>query len=97
MQRNKTAAQRRLNDIRDPATRLPHEIASQIFIHSLPSHLQPGAPDSPMLLLRIGNSWTEIALSTPELSCSIHLDYPGVQILNTWLEHARNQALSASL
>ncbi|KAJ7026978.1 hypothetical protein C8F04DRAFT_896624, partial [Mycena alexandri] len=56
--------------------RLPLEIASEIFIHSLPSVPSAGALDSPMLLLRICNSWTDIALSTPNLWSSIHLDFP---------------------
>ncbi|KAJ7026975.1 hypothetical protein C8F04DRAFT_1123824 [Mycena alexandri] len=51
----------------------------------------------PLLLLNICNSWTDIALYTPALWSSIYLDFPGVQVLQSWLERARNHALTISL
>ncbi|KAJ7657481.1 hypothetical protein B0H17DRAFT_870855, partial [Mycena rosella] len=64
--------------VRDPVSRLPLEISSEIFIQCLPStsNPQPGARDIPMLLLNICNAWTDIALSTPALWEAIHIQFP---------------------
>ncbi|KAJ7024545.1 hypothetical protein C8F04DRAFT_1131315, partial [Mycena alexandri] len=91
---------RQLNAIRDPLTCLPLEISSEIFFQCLPPgplHPRPGARTPPLLLLNICNSWTDIALYTPALWSSIYLDFPGVQVLQSWLERARNHALTISL
>ncbi|KAJ7102813.1 hypothetical protein C8R44DRAFT_347035 [Mycena epipterygia] len=83
--------------ILDPVARLPLEISSEIFIRCLPPLPKPGAFQVPMLFLNICNAWTDIALSTPALWASIHVDFPCVQLLGTWLKRARNHSLSISL
>ncbi|KAJ6456617.1 hypothetical protein C8R47DRAFT_940303, partial [Mycena vitilis] len=63
--------------IRDPAARLPVELWSAIFLHCLPQQRKPDTCTAPMLLLRVCNAWTGIALSTPALWLTIYLDFPG--------------------
>ncbi|KAJ6523352.1 hypothetical protein B0H19DRAFT_1386474 [Mycena capillaripes] len=41
--------------------------------------------DIVILLVNLCNAWTDIALSTSALLATIHMDFPDVQILNTWL------------
>ncbi|KAJ7187181.1 hypothetical protein C8R46DRAFT_285857 [Mycena filopes] len=94
LQRSKSLVQRQLNALRDPVTRLPLEISSEIFLQCLPAQPQPSARACPMLLLTVCHSWTDIA---PRLWSSIYLDFPGVQVLQSWLERARNHALTISL
>ncbi|KAJ7102789.1 hypothetical protein C8R44DRAFT_808538 [Mycena epipterygia] len=98
---NKRATQRQLNDILDPVARLPLEISSEIFIQCLPARPKPGASRAPMLLLNICNAWTDIALATPALWSSIHVEFPRVEgfdeLLGMWLKRARNRPLSISL
>ncbi|KAJ7922928.1 hypothetical protein B0H13DRAFT_2655286 [Mycena leptocephala] len=57
----------------------------------------PGARSLPMLLLNICSAWTHIALSTPALWASIDLEFPGVEILQLWLDRAQRRTLSISL
>ncbi|KAJ7102812.1 hypothetical protein C8R44DRAFT_808579 [Mycena epipterygia] len=101
LQQCKSAAQRQLNSIFDPVARLPLEISSDIFIRCLPPIPKPGASHVPMLLLNICNTWTDIALSTPALWASIHIDFPRVdgftKVFGMWLERARDRSLSISL
>ncbi|KAJ7678820.1 hypothetical protein B0H17DRAFT_1206590 [Mycena rosella] len=103
LEHSKNALQRELNAVRDPVSRLPLEITSEIFIQCLPSTStpQPGARGIPMLFLNICNAWTNIALSTPVLWEAIHIKFPRaknfVQLLATWLSRARNRFLSLSL
>ncbi|KAJ7924452.1 hypothetical protein B0H13DRAFT_1194423 [Mycena leptocephala] len=100
LETSKSAAQRQLNAIRDPVARLPFEISSEIFLQCLPFHHPgptPGARSAPMLLLNVCNAWTHIVLSTPALWDSINLEFPGVEILQLWLERAQHRTLSISL
>ncbi|KAJ7924445.1 hypothetical protein B0H13DRAFT_1194275 [Mycena leptocephala] len=97
LENSKSAAQGQLNAIRDPLARLPLEISSEIFLQCLPFHPTPGARSAPMLLLNVCNAWTHIALSTPALWASIDLEFPGVEILQLWLERAQHRNLSISL
>ncbi|KAJ6523335.1 hypothetical protein B0H19DRAFT_1201881 [Mycena capillaripes] len=96
LERSKSAAQRQLNALRDPMARLPLEISSEIFLQCL-SESRPDAGDAPLLLLNVCNSWTDIAVSIPALWASIHLEFPGVEVLEIWLRRARNYPLSVSL
>ncbi|KAJ7449997.1 hypothetical protein B0H11DRAFT_2077966 [Mycena galericulata] len=93
--------QRQLNAIRDPVARLPLEISSEIFIHCLPPHPEPGAHNIPMLLLNICKAWSDIALSTPVLWAAIRVVFPRAQgfkeVFGVWLQRARNRPLSISL
>ncbi|KAJ7457905.1 hypothetical protein B0H11DRAFT_1738048, partial [Mycena galericulata] len=73
LERSKRLAKRQLSALRDPVTRLPFEISSEIFIQCLPFLPEPGAHKLPMILLNICNAWTDIALSTPTLWSATHI------------------------
>ncbi|KAJ7242345.1 hypothetical protein B0H12DRAFT_849263 [Mycena haematopus] len=97
---SKSAAQRELNAICDPMERLPLEISTTIFLQCLPRshrHWPPEPRTAPILLLSVCSAWTNIALSTPALWASIHLEVPRVEVLQTWLERTHNHPLSISL
>ncbi|KAJ7876576.1 hypothetical protein B0H13DRAFT_999254 [Mycena leptocephala] len=99
LERSKSAAQRRLNAIRDPVAQMPLEISSEIFRQCLPPFPIRPTPRShavPILFLNVCNAWTDLALSTPSLWAAIHLDFPGFEILEAWLPRARNCPLSIS-
>ncbi|KAJ7680148.1 hypothetical protein B0H17DRAFT_73118 [Mycena rosella] len=101
LERSRSALQWQLNAIRDPVSRLPLEISSEIFIRCLSSpDAHPSALDI-ILFLNICNAWTDIALSTAALWAAIHIDFPRAegfsQLLSTWLSRARNHPLSLSL
>ncbi|KAJ7187152.1 hypothetical protein C8R46DRAFT_1059013 [Mycena filopes] len=92
LDQSKSAIQRQLNSIRDPMGRLPLELSSEIFVQcALPT------PEAHTVLLGVCHAWTDIAVSTPTLWSSIDLDFPGVEILQLWLERTRNHPLSISL
>ncbi|KAJ6523338.1 hypothetical protein B0H19DRAFT_652519 [Mycena capillaripes] len=97
LERNKNDTQRQLNALRDPVARLPFDISSEIFLQCLPRQRRPNARTGPMLLLRVCKTWTDIALSTPELWAVIDLNFPGAQILDTWLQRAGKYPLSVNL
>ncbi|KAJ6523324.1 hypothetical protein B0H19DRAFT_1244232 [Mycena capillaripes] len=97
LERNKIAAQRQLNAIRDPLARLPLEITSEIFLRCLPRQRKPHPRSAPMLLLNVCNVWSDIALSTPALWAAIYLTYSGDDILKIWLSRARNYPLYLTL
>ncbi|KAJ6516804.1 hypothetical protein C8R47DRAFT_1088394 [Mycena vitilis] len=104
LEKEKSLVQRELNAALDPVARLPLEISSKIFVDSLESFSdrKPNVEDAPMLLLRICNSWKNLALSTPDLWAGIQITFPccapgfkkGVQ---AWLDRASNRPLSISL
>ncbi|KAJ6523340.1 hypothetical protein B0H19DRAFT_1201888 [Mycena capillaripes] len=75
---------------------LSNYISSKIFLHCFPPH-EADAQASPMLFMNVCNAWSDIALSTPELWAAIDLDFPSVQILETWLQRAGNYPLSVNL
>ncbi|KAJ7657497.1 hypothetical protein B0H17DRAFT_1337866 [Mycena rosella] len=104
LERSRSALQRQLNAIRDPVSRLPLEISSEIFMRCLSSsNAQLGALVIPILFLNICNAWTDIALSTPALWATIHINFPCAEsfsfslLLTTWLSRARNCPLSLTL
>ncbi|KAJ7235103.1 hypothetical protein B0H12DRAFT_151796 [Mycena haematopus] len=104
LRRDKSFAQRQLNEAVDPVARLPLEISSEIFLQCLDPFPQrnPGAYRIPMLLLNVCNTWTTIALSTPSLWSTIRINFPcprGLtqQLMPIWLQRARNCPLSISL
>ncbi|KAK7030558.1 F-box domain-containing protein [Favolaschia claudopus] len=76
LEREKSCVQYQLNMVRDPISRLPIEISSQIFIHSLDGFGKPGFGHIPALFLSVCNSWSSIALGTPELWSAIHITFP---------------------
>ncbi|KAK7037882.1 hypothetical protein R3P38DRAFT_3473794 [Favolaschia claudopus] len=92
--RKKSVAQRKLNSLRDPISRLPLELSSQIFLQCLPDDPpKPAAHSVPMLLLNICSAWRDIALSMPDLWTTIYLDRPQIQTLELWGSRARGHAL----
>jgi len=98
LEHSKSAAQRQLNAIRDPVARLPLEISSAIFLQCLPrAYPKLRARSPPILLLNVCQAWTEIALSTRALWAALHIDFPAVEMLQTWLQRTRNHPLSISL
>ncbi|KAJ7908838.1 hypothetical protein B0H13DRAFT_1878244 [Mycena leptocephala] len=90
LERSKSAAQRRLNAIRDPVAQMPSKSPqkSSASVSSLPH-----PPDSSVSCCP--NTFLE-SLSTPSLWAAIHLDFPGFEILEAWLPRARNCPLSIS-
>ncbi|KAJ7458008.1 hypothetical protein B0H11DRAFT_1873487, partial [Mycena galericulata] len=94
LEHSKTIVQRQLNSVRDPVTRLPLEISTEIFSQCLPPlPMPPGAHRIPMRLLNICSAWTDIALSTPALWAAIFIRLPCTegfqQLLKTWLQRSR--------
>ncbi|KAJ7334949.1 hypothetical protein DFH08DRAFT_785064, partial [Mycena albidolilacea] len=99
-----------LSALSDPVACLPPEISSDIFLHCLPPvpalDLPPsgarGGTDTYLIpLLTVCNAWTTMALSTPDLWAAIDIIFPCAErfpeILETWLQRARNRPLSISL
>ncbi|KAJ6477598.1 hypothetical protein C8R45DRAFT_363244 [Mycena sanguinolenta] len=91
---------RQLNAALDPVARLPVEISSEIFLHSLqtsPSRKQ----DVPTGLLGICHAWTDIALATPALWTTVHIHFPCGQdlaeVLPIRIQRARTRPLSISI
>ncbi|KAF7311287.1 hypothetical protein MKEN_01030300 [Mycena kentingensis (nom. inval.)] len=90
---------------RPSVNRLPNELLSEIFVHTIP--IYPQSPDllggdSPLQLLKVSRQWKEIALATPLLWRAITLpsEYPVtgrrlVQLVVEWL--ARSGACSLSI
>ncbi|KAJ7641564.1 hypothetical protein FB45DRAFT_1022304 [Roridomyces roridus] len=76
LERDKSLLQRQLNAIRDPITRLPLEISSEIFFKCLPDRPTPDGRSIPTRLLGVCNTWTNIALSNPGLWSRIHVCFP---------------------
>ncbi|KAJ6558246.1 hypothetical protein B0H19DRAFT_1070780 [Mycena capillaripes] len=102
LEREKSLAQRQLNNVLDPIARLPLEISSEIFLRCLPAFPEHGAVHVlGKLFLNICNTWTDIALSTPALWGTINIIFPcaeGFQkVLPIWLQRAGNRPLSISL
>ncbi|KAJ7659302.1 hypothetical protein DFH06DRAFT_1472678 [Mycena polygramma] len=90
-----------LDSIVYPVLDLPAEIAAHIFILSLPEESTPSQFTSP-LLTQICHSWREIAVTTPNLWQSIHIDERRVphresrKLLEMWLHRSVNLPLSLS-
>ncbi|KAK6978135.1 hypothetical protein R3P38DRAFT_2665313 [Favolaschia claudopus] len=98
LESEKSQAQYELNLIQDPISRLPIEISSQIFIHALDGFGKPGLAHIPTLFLGVCNSWSRIALATPELWSAIHISFPCAKgFPEIWLGRARKRPLSITL
>ncbi|KAJ7204619.1 hypothetical protein C8J57DRAFT_1100717, partial [Mycena rebaudengoi] len=76
LEHSRAATRRQLNTILDPIARLPLEITSDIFMRCLPEVCRPNARTAPILFLNVCATWAEIALSTPALWATIHVDFP---------------------
>ncbi|KAJ6457768.1 hypothetical protein C8R47DRAFT_168871 [Mycena vitilis] len=76
LKQQKKSAQDRLDVYIYPVLTLPNEIASEIFVHVLPTHPEypaPIGPLSPYLLCHICQKWRDIAFATPGLWRAISL------------------------
>ncbi|KAJ6520455.1 hypothetical protein C8R45DRAFT_955217 [Mycena sanguinolenta] len=102
LQHDKSHAQRQLNEMSDPIARLPVEISSEIFLQTTTVPFPDTVADrAPILLLRVCNTWTAIAVSTPALWTSVKIHLPCSKsfrkwILPAWLDRARDYPLSVS-
>ncbi|KAJ6477634.1 hypothetical protein C8R45DRAFT_1007511 [Mycena sanguinolenta] len=97
LENDKFFSLRQLNAALDPVARLPLEISSEIFLR----YLTWGAQHVPTLLLNICNAWTDIALATPSLWTTVHIDFPCeddfAAMLLLWFQRARNRPFSISI
>ncbi|KAJ7641640.1 hypothetical protein FB45DRAFT_1125592, partial [Roridomyces roridus] len=102
LEKSKRLLQRQLNALRDPVARLPLEISSDIFALCIPLSfgfsLGRLADAAPVLLLRVCNTWTDIALATPALWATIDITFPcrgtGVEaVLGKWLQRSGTHPL----
>ncbi|KAJ6477635.1 hypothetical protein C8R45DRAFT_363629, partial [Mycena sanguinolenta] len=100
LETDRSLVQCQLNAALDPVARLPLEISSEIFLHSLAAS-HTGKQDVPTVLLRICHNWTDIALSRPRLWTSIRIQFPCgedfAEVLRIWFQRARNLPLSVSI
>ncbi|KAJ6487198.1 hypothetical protein C8R47DRAFT_979188, partial [Mycena vitilis] len=98
LESSKSKAQRDLNAILDPMSRLPIEISSEIFQLCIPDSPGPDSSDAPTLFLSICHLWSNIALSTPSLWNTIHIDNDSadwdLMHLEAWLSRARSLPVS---
>ncbi|KAJ7750175.1 hypothetical protein B0H14DRAFT_2982227 [Mycena olivaceomarginata] len=85
LEQEKSLAQRQLNGVLDPLARLPVEISLYIFRYCLPPC--DTAYGSPLQLLNICNTWTDIALSDSSLWASYR------ELMKVWLRRAGNHPL----
>ncbi|KAJ6464821.1 hypothetical protein DFH09DRAFT_1382092 [Mycena vulgaris] len=101
LEKTRTAVHRDLNAILDPMARLPLEISSDIFTRCLPAIPRADPLTAPMVLLKVCNSWSNIALSTSALWTSIQIEFPRAagfeHLFDAWLKHAGTRATSISL
>ncbi|KAJ7218864.1 hypothetical protein B0H12DRAFT_1271728 [Mycena haematopus] len=87
LEHDKSLVQSQLNAVLDPIARLPFEISSGIFLHSLSGPFpEPGADHVPTLLLNICHTWSTIAISTPDLWSAIQIEFPAMR---TWRNSCR--------
>ncbi|KAF7378213.1 F-box domain-containing protein [Mycena sanguinolenta] len=93
----------RLDAVVYPVLSLPTEITCRIFVECLreDGYVRPSAKRAPLLFMRVCRAWRNIAVSTPELWCSLELEYhhgnhimipPG--LLELWFSRAHAQPLS---
>ncbi|KAJ7645953.1 hypothetical protein DFH06DRAFT_580505 [Mycena polygramma] len=95
-------AWRSLNALRDPISRLPLELSSEIFVCCLPDSPGPDSGSAPTLLLGVCHRWSSIAISTPSLWNTVYsdcpLDAPNFdKLLEIWLGRAQSLPLSLHL
>lgn len=78
--------------------KLPIEILEQIFIHCLPGPLIfviPTPFDAPLLLCTVCRLWRSMAISMPELWCSMKITEKfSIKFVGTWLSRAKACPLS---
>ncbi|KAJ7133439.1 hypothetical protein C8R44DRAFT_772426 [Mycena epipterygia] len=92
------------NNLLDPMANLPPELSSDIFLRCLPTAPEERTPNphqAPMIFLNICHLWRTIALSTPALWTTLHIELPGApgfeHLCDRWLARAGNRATSISM
>ncbi|KAJ7641520.1 hypothetical protein FB45DRAFT_1022264 [Roridomyces roridus] len=98
---------RQLNALRDPVSRLPFEISSQIFVECLPERRILSPLIIPILFLKVCNAWRDIALAEPRLWAKVEIHYAwspewdwatnSDRVVANWLERACSHRLHISL
>ncbi|KIM81226.1 hypothetical protein PILCRDRAFT_821679 [Piloderma croceum F 1598] len=74
--RNSTSLRlRKLKAMASPIRRIPVEVIAHIFCCSLPDKPDLRVSRSPLVLGRVCGDWRKIALSTPRLWSSLHLEF----------------------
>ncbi|KAJ7833612.1 hypothetical protein B0H14DRAFT_3710458 [Mycena olivaceomarginata] len=102
LENKRSQAQSELNSRLDPMAHLPVEIASDIFLHCVPTTPRPGSLTAPMVFSNICQPWRSIALSTPFLWAGIRLEFlprgaKFAKLCRLWIDRARTLPLSFSL
>ncbi|KAJ7511142.1 hypothetical protein B0H11DRAFT_867191 [Mycena galericulata] len=98
-----SSIQRQLNDLHDPLARLPWEISSEIFIHSLPPADEYPDVSEILVLLNVCTLWCKIALSTTRIWAKLYIDIPDDgtaefnEVFSRWLLRSRGIPLSLAL
>ncbi|KAJ7641592.1 hypothetical protein FB45DRAFT_1054072 [Roridomyces roridus] len=99
LERDKSLLQRQLNNMRDPITRLPLEISSEVFRQCMLFYRDhpTGIRHIPLILLQICRAWTDIALSTTALWTELYIALPCSRgfpaVLEGWFQRARDRPL----
>ncbi|KAJ7641577.1 hypothetical protein FB45DRAFT_359593 [Roridomyces roridus] len=98
LEHNRVLLRRQLNALRDPVTRLPLEIASEIFVQCLPLEPPRALPaETPALFLGVCNSWSTLVSSIPALWSKIHIEFPCSEdfqaVLERWFKRAGTHPL----
>ncbi|KAJ6510695.1 hypothetical protein C8R45DRAFT_1161560 [Mycena sanguinolenta] len=98
LKNDRTVARRQLNELIDPVARLPLEISSGIFLHCAANR---GVFHASTLFMSICSTWAVIALSTPALWTTVHIDFPCAkglrELLPLWFQRAGNHPMSVSM
>ncbi|KAJ7610522.1 hypothetical protein FB45DRAFT_844654, partial [Roridomyces roridus] len=102
LEQRQTTVQGQLNALLDPVTRMPPEIASEIFVQCLPEGYTSVSPSQPpTIFLHVSRSWKDIALSTPALWTSLTdeaiSNADQLEVFERQLTFSRNLPLSLSL
>jgi hypothetical protein len=95
--------------LHDPCSKLPYEVAADIFVQCLPSSkfVPPSPHHAPMLLSQVSAPWRNICFSTPRLWSSLSIDLRRTRetgmksveltMIGAWLSRAESCPLSISL
>ncbi|KAJ7487320.1 hypothetical protein B0H11DRAFT_1035182 [Mycena galericulata] len=103
----RTKCREALDTYRYPVLMLPAEITSEIFTNFLPAYPERSplvGPSSPSFLTNISRRWRDVALSTPTLWSSFHLNLniprrheQQLRLLELWLDRSGACPLSLEL
>ncbi|KAH9481413.1 hypothetical protein JR316_0005939 [Psilocybe cubensis] len=82
---------------------LPPEILAEIFAYCIPTEQFPipSRTEAPLLLTHVSSFWRSVAISTPDLWSSFHINYKDptedIALANLWLSRSLNKRLSISI